>query len=451
MATVYLGRPAASPNVAPATVAIPHVVALKVIRQEFCKHPEFVTMFLDEAKIMSRLSHPNLVQVVELGSEADRHFIAMELLVGQSLWQVWNACRARGVRLRYDLAAWVGARVAEGLHHAHEMRDPEGQPQMLVHRDVNQSNIFLTYEGEVKIIDFGLAKAKGRVYETAGGVVKGKIAYLAPEQVAGQPIDRRADVFALGTTLWELAADRRLFRARDDAETLQRIYAADVPDPTTLVQGFPPALWQILHRALARDPRSRFATARDFAAALDEYSRAEGRIVEPRTLSDVMRELFSEEYARDRKWVAEASAPDRPAPQQMLHLAPPPLTLPPPPPVPASKTLPSAQAPSDAPPPSGWPHGAPPDGMFSPPSRPIEASRLAAIAAKELVSRSGREANPRSGGEGSRPTSSGSMERASSSAAAGDSALMRPKRGLWVALALGVALLGAVAAFVLGR
>ncbi len=351
-------------------------MALKVIKEEFCKHPEFVTMFLDEAKIISRLSHPNLVQVVELGSEGDRLFIAMELLMGQSLWEVWNACRARGVRLRYDLTAWIGARVAEGLHHAHEMRDKDGQPQMLVHRDVNQSNIFLTYDGHVKVIDFGLAKARGRAYETAGGVVKGKIAYLAPEQVAGgAPIDRRADVFALGTTLWELTTDRRLFRAKDDAETLQRIYSAEVPDPTTLVHGFPPALWTILRRALARSAAGRYPTALDFARALDFFASSEGRVVDPRSLSDVMRELFSTEFERDQEWLAEASAADRPAPRSTMHPAPL-LTLPPPPDARTTRDADRPHPPGDAPPSSGWPRAAlPPTGCSLPPLRSRRARR----------------------------------------------------------------------------
>ena len=315
MATVYLGRLAGPPG---HEHQFERVVALKVIKEEFCRHPEFVTMFLDEAKIISRLSHPNCVQVIELGNEGDRLFIAMELLVGQSLWEIWDACRTRNVRLRYDLAAWIGARVAEGLHHAHEVRDAQGQPQMLVHRDVNASNIIVTYDGHVKVIDFGLAKAKGRAYKTAGGVVKGKLAYLSPEQVAGHPVDRRADVFALGTTLWELVVDRRLFKTKDDAETLKRVYAADVPDPTTLVDGFPPALWHVLQRALARDPAHRYATAAEFARALDEFGRSEGRAVDAMALTQVMRELFAEEAARDQRWIAEASAPG-PAPASTMH------------------------------------------------------------------------------------------------------------------------------------
>jgi serine/threonine-protein kinase len=360
MASVYLGRQSSGHG-----AFFGRVVALKVIKEEYCRNPEFVTMFLDEAKILSSLSHPNLVQVVEVGSEGNRLFIAMELLMGQSLWEVWNACRARGVRLRYDLLAWVGARIAEGLHSAHEMRDAQGQPLMLVHRDVNQSNIFLTYDGQVKVIDFGLATAKGRAYKTAAGVVKGKIAYLAPEQVAGgRPLDRRADIFALGTTLWELSTDRRLFRGKDDTETLQRIHAAEVPDPTTLVQGYPPLLWETLRVALARDADRRYPTAADFSRALDVVARSEGRAVDARALSDVMRELFRVQHERDQVWLAEASASDGPAPKENMH-PPPHATLPPPPDVarltPTPVTMPAMTG------------GAPPDGMFSPaPSRPFD-------------------------------------------------------------------------------
>jgi serine/threonine-protein kinase len=362
MATVYLGKLVGPPG---HEHQFDRVVALKVIKEEFCRHPEFVTMFLDEAKIISRLSHPNCVQVIELGNEGDRLFIAMELLVGQSLWEVWDACRARGVRLRYDLAAWIGARVAEGLHHAHEMNDADGQPQMLVHRDVNASNIILTYDGHVKVIDFGLAKAKGRAYKTAGGVVKGKLAYLSPEQVAGHPVDRRADVFALGTTLWELVVDRRLFKTKDDAETLKRVYAADVPDPMTLVDGFPPPLWQILQRGLARDPAHRYSTAAEFARALDEFARTEGRAVDATALAHVMRELFAEEAARDQRWLAEASAPERDGPLKTMH--PPPLPMAAPPLDALSKESPPLPPPSHS-----WANGQPPDGMFAPPpSRPF--------------------------------------------------------------------------------
>jgi serine/threonine protein kinase len=218
------------------------VVAVKMIREEFARSAEFAAMFLDEARIVGGLRHPNVLRYDELGREGGRAFIAMELLYGQSLWSVWEACRARRVRLRYPMIAWIGARVASGLHYAHEATDPASRPLDVVHRDVNPTNVFVTYEGEVKVIDFGLAKAKNRASRTAAGVIKGKVAYMSPEQAVGGVLDRRSDLFALGTMLWELASDRRLFKHADEVETLRRVNAAAVPDPTALIDGFPPAL-----------------------------------------------------------------------------------------------------------------------------------------------------------------------------------------------------------------
>ena len=144
------------------------------------------------------------------------------------------------------MVAWIGARVADGLHYAHELKEREGSVLSafldIFHRDVNATNIFVTYEGGIKIIDFGLAKAANRASKTAAGVIKGKVAYMSPEQAIGAPIDRRTDVFALGTTLWELACDRRLFKHTDEVETLKRVHAAEVPVPTKLVDQFPAEL-----------------------------------------------------------------------------------------------------------------------------------------------------------------------------------------------------------------
>ncbi|WXB20251.1 serine/threonine protein kinase [Pendulispora albinea] len=284
-------------------------VALKVIKDEFCVNREFVNMFLDEAKIVSRLAHPNVVQLIELGKEGHRLFIAMELLMGQSLWSVWDACRERNIRLRYDVVSWIGARVAEGLHHAHELRDAKGEFVNLVHRDVNASNIFITYDGQVKVVDFGLAKAAGRISRTAAGIVKGKLAYMSPEQTVGRPLDRRTDVFALGATLWELTVDRRLFKGKDDVSTLTAVNQAKVPDPTKLVAEYPPELWKVLRQALERDKEKRFPTAVEMGKALDECSHLEGRRVTPETIAEVMEALFENERRRMAAWVA-ASVPN---------------------------------------------------------------------------------------------------------------------------------------------
>ena len=207
MAEVYVARRVEGPGAG-------EIVAIKMIREQFARSHEFATMFMDEARIVSRLRHPNIIRYYELGTDTQQLFLAMELLFGQSLWSLWEACRARGVRLRYETIAWIGARAAEGLHHAHELRDESGQALDIVHRDVNATNIFVTYDGEIKVIDFGLAKAANRASKTAAGVIKGKVAYMSPEQAVGAPVDRRTDVFALGTTLWELGCDRRLFKRR---------------------------------------------------------------------------------------------------------------------------------------------------------------------------------------------------------------------------------------------
>jgi eukaryotic-like serine/threonine-protein kinase len=304
MAEVYVARRIAGPGAG-------EVVAIKTIREQFARNREFVTMFMDEAKIVARLRHPNIIRYHELGNDDDQLFLAMELLFGQSLWTLWDACRARGVRLRYDMIAWIGARVADGLHYAHELVDEQSRPLDIVHRDVNATNIFITYDGQIKVIDFGLAKAANRASKTAAGVIKGKVAYMSPEQAVGAPIDRRTDVFALGTTLWEIACDRRLFKRSDDVETLRRVHAAEVPDATRIVDGFPPELWRVLARALARDKDERYSTAAELARDLDRAARAafsDGIGASP--VAKVMSELFADDQSRQVSWVAEARGPE---------------------------------------------------------------------------------------------------------------------------------------------
>ncbi len=304
MAEVHVARRIAEPGAG-------EIVAIKMIREQFARNKEFVTMFMDEAKIVARLRHPNIIRYHELGSDGDQLFLAMDLLFGQSLWSLWDGCRARGVRLRYDMLAWIGARVADGLHYAHELVDEQGRPLDIVHRDVNATNIFVTYDGDIKVIDFGLAKAANRASKTAAGVIKGKVAYMSPEQAVGAPIDRRTDIFALGTTLWELACDRRLFKRSDDVETLRRVHAAEVPDATRIVDGFPPELWRVLSRALARDKGDRYRTAADLAHDLDGVAGAMSQDgAGARHVAKVMRELFADDQRRQVSWVAEASGPE---------------------------------------------------------------------------------------------------------------------------------------------
>jgi hypothetical protein len=291
MGSVSLGRPTARPN---------ELVALKVIRAEHGRNKDFVAMLVDEAGIASRLSHPNILSIRALGLDGNQHFLVMDLLRGRTLLDVCKAAHARGMRLPYEIVAWIGARIADALHYAHELVDDEGAALHVVHRDVNPANIFITQEGVPTLIDFGLAKARDRITSTAIGVVKGKLAYLAPEQAHGKPTDRRSDVFALGVTLWETALDRRLFHDDSDVETVRRVREAEVPDPRTLVDGFPPALATAITRALARDPGDRWQTAAQLRDALDAYVGTTGQVVDASRVRALWMELFAD--AKPAAW-----------------------------------------------------------------------------------------------------------------------------------------------------
>jgi serine/threonine-protein kinase len=300
MATIYLGR-------AREDAHGERLVALKVIRHDLRNDERFVTMFLDEAKILSRLSHPNIAATYEYGTDEEQHFIAMELLVGRTMLEVWDACKARKVSLRPDHAAWIGARVADALHYAHELTDENGAPLHLIHRDVNPSNIFLTLEGGVKLFDFGLAKSSGRKGKSVDGIVKGKLPYLSPEQVAQLPLDRRSDFYMLGTTLWEMTTMRRLFKRDDDVETLMVVRAGLVPNPRARMPDYPEALWEVLRRALARDRDDRYATAAEFARALDAFVDSQGSAEEMRSrTAEILDALFPGEREERTQWLRRA-------------------------------------------------------------------------------------------------------------------------------------------------
>jgi serine/threonine-protein kinase len=299
MATVYLGRDVREDGTE-------ELVALKVIHDELAHDEQFTAMFMDEARILARLSHPNVIQTLEYGIKDGHRFIAMELLNGRTVADVWDVLIAEDKRFDLGTATWICARVAEGAHSAHELVDDGGAPLSVIHRDVNPTNIFLTHTGEVKLIDFGLARARVRASKSAEGIVRGKFPYLAPEQAHGQPIDRRIDIYALGTTLWEMASMKRLFKRDNDIETLKAIREAHVPNLCEEDPSFPEALWRIIDRALRRNRDERYGTAEEMRRDLDAFARSSGPHM-PK-LAALVAGLFPGGEARQAKWLRDAAS-----------------------------------------------------------------------------------------------------------------------------------------------
>jgi serine/threonine-protein kinase len=259
MANVFVGR-LAGPD------GFQRLVAIKLIHEHLTQNEDFVQMFIDEARLVSRISHPNVAQVIELGKVGETYFIAMEYVEGESvsaLLRRVEPSRICSVRIISDAAA--------GLHAAHELRNANGQPLEVVHRDVSPQNILISYEGAVKLIDFGVARTRGNLRTTAAGSVKGKFSYMAPEQTYPGEIDRRADVFCLGIVLYELTTSRRLFKGASDAETLELVRSGEIPPPSKQVPDYPRRLEEIVLRALERDPDKRYQTALEMHQELERF------------------------------------------------------------------------------------------------------------------------------------------------------------------------------------
>ena len=248
-----------------------HVV-LKTILRERATDQRFVTMFLDEAKLAATLNHQNVAQVYEVDQADGAYFMAMEYVHGENTRAILETTIRRGWTIPLELAVMIISGAAAGLHHAHERHGKNGTPLNIVHRDVSPANIMVGYDGSVKVLDFGIAKAEERATKTIGGTIKGKYGYMSPEQCKGKPIDRRSDIFALGIVLYELATLRRAFKGNDDFETMKRIVAGDLVLPSVVVPGFPRELEAIILTALASDPAARFQTGQELIDALDAFT-----------------------------------------------------------------------------------------------------------------------------------------------------------------------------------
>ncbi len=280
-------------------------VAIKRILPHYAQHPSFVQMFLDEGRLAARIGHPNVVQVHELGQEGEDLYLVMELLQGESAAGVLRRLHARNAQLPPELAVHIVASACAGLHAAHELKDASGKTLGLVHRDVSPQNLFVSYDGTVKVLDFGVAKAADRISQTEQGTIKGKLEYMSPEQARGSSIDRRSDVFSLGAVLHELLTRKRLFRRSNPGATWNAVCADPIPPPSSVVPGVPAALDAVCLRALERDPARRYATALELRRALlDWLHGASPSLLPEEGLAALMAQLFSDRIAGKQSVVA---------------------------------------------------------------------------------------------------------------------------------------------------
>jgi len=263
MATVHLGR-----LLGP--VGFARTVAIKRLHPQFAKDPEFVSMFLDEARVAARIQHPNVVSTLDVVAMSGELFLVMEYVQGESLAKLVRLMRDRGDPIPLNIAGSIMSSTLYGLHAAHEAKSERGEPLGIIHRDVSPQNVLVGTDGVSRVLDFGVAKAAGRIQTTREGQLKGKIAYMPPEQLAGVPLDRRTDVYAAAVVLWELLASRRLFDGEHEAVIFGKVLNGAGEPPSMYHPGLPPGVDEIVMKGLSKDMNRRYATAHDMAVAIEE-------------------------------------------------------------------------------------------------------------------------------------------------------------------------------------
>jgi serine/threonine-protein kinase len=282
------------------------IVALKLILPHLADSPHFRDMFLNEARVAARLEHPNIVATHELGEVDGTYFISMEYLSGEDLAAILVRCQSSGP-MPLEIAAALAQQSANGLHYAHELRDSGGRRVELVHRDVSPLNIFVTYYGMVKLLDFGIVKGGTETPRTMPGVFKGKYAYCAPEQIEGGTVDRRTDVFCLGIVLWECLTGRSLFNRTTDVATIDAVRGEEIEPPSAFRAEVPHELDEIVLRALARDRKDRFQTGHALSEALDRFLLQRENRPTSKSIGGWLESLFGRERATVKKAIAQGS------------------------------------------------------------------------------------------------------------------------------------------------
>jgi serine/threonine-protein kinase len=294
MANVYLA-------VARGPAGFNKLIVLKAIKEELALDPELLTMFLDEARLAARLSHPNVVQTLEVGDLQGRPVIVMEYLDGQPLSQILFKPEAREMNLAMKLRILAAA--IEGLHYIHELADFDGTPLQLVHRDISPHNVFVTFDGQVKLLDFGICKGLISNGRTRTDVLKGKIRYMAPEQMCAETVDRRADIFSAGVILWEIATGERIWQARSEVNVMHAVLNEGVPAPRTVAPQVSPELNDVCVKALATAKEDRYQTAAELLAALDSLLDHMGSRVMLKHVGQFLATAFAESRARTKETI----------------------------------------------------------------------------------------------------------------------------------------------------
>jgi serine/threonine protein kinase len=303
MAEIFLARSAG-------VGSVQRYVVLKRVLRERAGDVHFMRMFLDEARLAAQLQHANIAQVFDVGKLGDSYFFTMEYVHGETVRAVLQHAHRMRRSPPIGCVLAIAAGAAAGLHHAHERIGIKGVPLGIVHRDVSPSNLMLGYDGGVKLVDFGVAKATDRVQETQSGAVKGKISYLSPEQARGAKLDRRSDLFSLGIVMWELLTVERLFKADSDFATMKAIIQKRTPPPSSRRRDVPPELDQLVLRALAKSPDDRFQTAEELGEAIEQVAVQTSSPLSAAGVSRFLRELFG---TRPEPWIALQAAEDRPS------------------------------------------------------------------------------------------------------------------------------------------
>ena len=282
-------------------------IAIKQILPHLAHEEELITSFIDEAKLAALLNHQNVVQIYDFGSMENSYFITMEFLYGKDLRAVNAKAKEKGIPVSLENALYLISKVCAGLDYAHKLKDFQGKSLHIIHRDISPQNVFLTYQGDVKIVDFGIAKAASQSTITQVGMIKGKVAYMSPEQAAGKVIDHRSDIFATGILLYELAAGGRMFKGEDTLQILSKVREAEFDSLATVKGGLPEKLYHIVDKALAKEPEDRYQSCADMQADIEECIFRLNLRPSGRTLAEYLKLLFAEEIEAEGKRMADAA------------------------------------------------------------------------------------------------------------------------------------------------